>query len=99
MYQPAQHTITFSKNLSYVNSCPNSPAHSMAFCNEHIEVIKQLGIPVTLKEFLKYKKEHNITEINASTLSVSAADCQGYIQLLCGVHKMHFVIFRSFESS
>jgi hypothetical protein len=77
MYQPEKQTIAFSKNLRYVNTCPHSPAHGMAFCHQHVEIVQEMGIPTKLKEFLEYKKEHKLTEINSASLATSAADCQG----------------------
>ena len=35
------------------NTCTNSPAHGLAFCKEHCEIIISLGYPVELRQFLK----------------------------------------------
>lgn len=76
MFQSPKQVLAFKNNLSYVNSCPNSPEHGMAFCMEHCEWMRKNGVPTKLQEYLVYKKEHNSTMLIASQLS-SAIDCQG----------------------
>ena len=46
----------------------------MAFCSQHVETVKEMGIPTKLKDLLEYKREHKLTEINSSSLAISVAD-------------------------
>ena len=84
MFQFPQQVLAFKKNLSYVNTCSNSPLHGMAFCTNHCEMMKQNGVPTELKEYLKYKKEvsSKIPSTTASSSnSFSAGDCQGMLHI------------------
>ena len=75
MFNSPKHVLAFKKKLDYVSTCPNSPLHGMAFCKEHCEVMKEMGIPTQLKAYLEYKKTHS-TIVGANHLT-SALDCQG----------------------
>ena len=35
------------------NVCTSSPAHNQAFCKEHCAIVKHMGYPTELREFLK----------------------------------------------
>lgn len=48
-------TPGFKGCLQYVDSCPNQPLHSKAFCEEHCKTAESKGVPTTLKEFISYK--------------------------------------------
>ena len=47
----------FSGQLNYVAACPNQPENKEAFCEEHKEKAKSLGIPTTLGDYVKYKRK------------------------------------------
>ncbi|XP_065916828.1 uncharacterized protein [Dysidea avara] len=67
----------FSNNLNYVKTCSNGPLPGNAFCSEHSEVMKKKGVPVTLKEYLNFKKHVQCFSGNVGVSVQSAAICQG----------------------
>jgi hypothetical protein len=83
MYESPKEIVAFSKNLNYVNSCPNSPVFGMAFCKEHVDAMQSMGIPTVLKEFLHYKKTFGMNTNVTSTSVLSAAACQGMVNRKC----------------
>jgi hypothetical protein len=90
MYEEAKYA--FAGKLKYTSSCPHQPMHGMAFCTDHCATAKNLGIPIELRAYLKYKKtsskedckddgsekscSKSIIKSNSTTV-LSAADCQG----------------------
>lgn len=76
MFDVDKSTDAFSKNLNYVKTCSNGPLPGNAFCLEHSEIMKKNGVPVTLKEYLNFKK-HAVPSSGHSSNSQSAATCQG----------------------
>jgi len=77
MFDVEKSTDTFSKNLNYVKTCSNGPLPGNAFCSEHTEIMKKNGVPVTLKEYLNFKRQVADSSGHASEASQSAATCQG----------------------
>lgn len=75
MFEVQKSTDCFSNNLNYVKTCPNGPQPGKAFCCEHLEIMEKNGVPVTLKEYVNFKKhsEFLVKDTNKS----SAARCQG----------------------
>jgi len=82
MFDVDKSTDAFSKNLNYVKTCSNGPQPGNAFCLEHAEIMKRSGVPVTLKEYLNFKKQAAHFSGDASKSSQSAATCQG----MCNMH-------------
>ena len=67
MYE--QPTHVFTGKLKYTSSCPNQPAHGMAFCKEHCSTAQKQDIPIELKSYLKYKKDLK-TQANAGIYGI-----------------------------
>ena len=56
MYDDKKEVLPFKSNLTYLNTCPNSPEYGMAFCSVHCHSAKSEGIPCKLKEYLMFEK-------------------------------------------
>ena len=81
MYDVPKTADCFSNNLSYVRTCPNAPEYGGAFCLEHMEVMKNSGVPIKLKEYLEFLKQGTVTVQDTSKSMQSAAKCQGMCML------------------
>uniref|UniRef100_A0A1X7UPD7 CxC5 like cysteine cluster associated with KDZ domain-containing protein n=1 Tax=Amphimedon queenslandica TaxID=400682 RepID=A0A1X7UPD7_AMPQE len=83
MFDTPKELSGFSGQLNYVSACPNQPENGEAFCEEHKEKAKSLGIPTILGDYVKYKKQ-NSRDIGLAGKKAdkqvdlhAASDCQG----------------------
>ena len=59
MFDVPKEVSGFSGQLQYVDTCPNQPEFTKAFCLQHCKEAEQEGIPCDLREYTKYKKKCN----------------------------------------
>lgn len=81
MYSSPKQVSAFSGGLGYVDACPNSPFHGMAFCEEHCEALKCKGVPVKLRDYVECKRNNELPTLNNCKLSTS--ECQGMLIAVC----------------